>query len=261
MGAGRICGTMFAKHGRRQGYMKTIYRYWPLTHAGALLLGLLLGCAIFRLPQFACGPFNTDRFALYLAGVGSILAAGITVWAVIVAMRGGRNAIATERQLRNEEIENAICDRKRRAKTISIAFLSLMQSIATNVEGWRLMFNEPRFKLDMLMESIDRSTMEPFEALVSRLELFDESEARVVGRLYGLMADLVDQVKLNMENLLVWDDAMMKRQRSQFKLMVDGLSAPSLDAYRVMNTFSGENNPSDPIADGRAWFEECLSQI
>ena len=241
--------------------MKTIYRYLSLTHAGALLLGLLLGCAIFRLPQFACSPFRTDRFALYLASVGSILAAGATVWAVIVAMRGGKNAIATERQLRDEEVANIALDRKRRAQTISIAFLSLMQSIATNVEGWRLMADDDRFELDMLMESIEPSAMEPFEALVSKLDLFDESEARAVGRLYGKMADLVDQVKLNMRNLPVWDPAMKAKQRSLFKGMINGLSEPSLDAYRVLNNFSGENDPADPILDGQAWYQDGLAEV
>jgi hypothetical protein len=241
--------------------MKAIYSYLPLTHAGALLLGLLLGCAIFRLPQFACGPFRSDGFALYLAGIGSILAAVATVWAVRVAVRGGKNAIKTERQLRADEVANAASDRKRRAQTISIAFLSLMQSIATNVECWRLMADDGRFELDMLMESIEPSAMEPFEALVSKLDLFEESEARAVGRLYGKMADLVDQVKLNMRNLPVWNSAMKARQRSIFKRMIDNLRAPSIDAYRVLNKFSGENNPADPISDGQAWYRACLEEI
>lgn len=227
-----------------------ILRYSVTKYAATLVIGILIGCVIYRLPQFACGPLRWDLLALWVAAFGGLAAAVATYYAATVALRCSRYASVLE-----------LNERKRRTRVIATAFLSHMLNVAINVEAWALMIEDKRFTLKVIMQSIEPFAMQPLEAFVSKLELFDGSEARLVGRVYGLMADLVDQVRMNMSNAALWDEQFTAKQRVLYSKQIEAVRKYATPTYHALNIFSDENRDDNPAELGRAFYGDCVTLL
>ena len=231
--------------------MKGIFRHWATTHVAALTVGLWVGVSLFRLPTFACGPFNNETFASWLSGIGGCLAA-------IAAFLAARIAL----QINQANQKASETERCRKARTIATAFLTLMQSIVINVEAWSMMAADKRYPLKAIMQCVEPFSLQPLETLVSKLELFDEQEALLIGRVYGKLSDLVDQVRLNIGNADIWDpEFTMKVQHPLYKKLIDDLKHPCNEAYDALNKFSGENLVEDLKDIATQFFNDCTKEL
>jgi hypothetical protein len=69
------------------------------------LAGLGVGWALFRLPEWACGPFRADKAAEWTGVLVAVIAATVTFAAVIVALRTAKDARETTLLLQKREFD------------------------------------------------------------------------------------------------------------------------------------------------------------
>lgn len=82
-----------------------VTRGYVMTAAAAALAGFGIGCASFRLPAWACGPFRADKAAEWSGVLVAAIAAAVTLVAVIVALRTAKDARETALQLQQNEYD------------------------------------------------------------------------------------------------------------------------------------------------------------
>lgn len=231
------------------------------THLLSIVSGFFLGISLFRAPSWACGVLRSDLAPLWAAAGAGFLAAAATVWAVVVALRGGKQAIEAERALRDEENRLVLVERKRQARCVASAFFSCIHGVALSVEGWRLLIMDKKMPTKDLMQMVANFPMHTLNTFVSRVELFDEEDARRLGRVYGHMSDAVEQARDNICKVDTWDARMATKQRGLFKDLIDSMVDPSIDAYESIKSLFDETWMIDPREAGREYYKDTIQEL
>lgn len=228
---------------------------------GAALIGFGIGWATFRLPEFACGPFNADRFALWLAGIGGCGAAIATFIAAKIALDAGNKAIANERQLRNQERTDTLRERIIRQKAIASIFVPALYTLCLNCEAWRIMLEEEDIDVYDTADMIRNFRLEVLDALISHIVEFTAHEATAFGLSYGNLKSLVaNAYDVRRENN--WSISRTQQQKAILVRVVRQLSINSYGAWRIFSDLSGMfAQANDPRTDAREYAINEIANI
>lgn len=230
------------------------------THLIAALVPSAIVYAAFRAPEWACGPLRTDYWALWAAGLGAIGAAIATAAAAIVAVKGTQKAISNERELRNEEYEKALAERKRNAKSSAIVFFAQAYSAAMNVIAWRLMIQNPTFTLARITEAVARFDISSFSRFIDKIEYLDESQATTIGHAYGLLSNLVGQTRGNVDSVRSLGGEFAAEQRAKLGELLDNLESWTTNCFRIIATIT-EQRDIEAVYDNAKTYVDGLVAI
>jgi len=221
-----------------------------ISHAGACVLGLVAGAAIFRLPSWACGPLRWDLLPVWGAAVA-------TFWAVVVALRGGRQAIENAKYLREQDVEHAGTRRKEQAAVVAAIAVPIFYNLATISFLVEHMLEDARFDLDEIYTVSLTIPSSSFSQIESRLDLFEHADAVAFALSTANASVLVNAVKLNLEIKRDWNSSTTKFARADNLQLVRSVAKYALTAYERASTLARMSaDVASPREKGRESFEE-----
>jgi hypothetical protein len=203
----------------------------------ATLVGYAVGWATFRMPSFACGPFNSDRFALWLAGGGGCAAAIATFLAAKIALDTGQRAIESEQNFRNEDRQEANRERTRRQSALATVFIAPLYTICLNSAAWQLMLHEDDVDVYDISKLIREIRTDVVDALISNIIEFDSTAVATFGLTYSkLKAIIAAAHTISSDNQ--WDDIRLHQQKTLLANTVKDLSNDAYTAWRIFLTIA-----------------------
>ncbi|RUL66011.1 hypothetical protein EKH79_04765 [Dyella dinghuensis] len=229
--------------------MKAYLYRWATTHIGACAIGILIGCAVFHLPQFACGPFRTEQFPIWLAGIGGIAAAIATFQAAWAAL----HSASIERTDKVREL-------KLKQQAIASAYLNPIYVLASNGEAWKILAKDSRITLYNLARRLAIYDTSMLDSLLSKIDIFDANEARIFGQAYTMINFLSLQAKAIYEEIPKWPDPKKQQQRDFLVSELTDLADYARHAWLAFNKL-GEDQPplKDPVVHGQEYAARELS--
>lgn len=248
--------ALLIRTGARMGVnARSVVMTWSSFISGALASYL-----VFRLPQWACGPFRADKAAEWSAVVVGFVAALATIWAVIVALRGGRQAIASERALRDEEHQRADDLRKKRARVLAGLAALPTYSIAAHCAEWRRMLSDPRFGTEQVMKFIVNVDTRTLDVVAAGSESFEYDAGLRILRFHSAFLSLQQLCTVNIPMVKGWDRHVEERNRHELLKEVTVSLRAASRVHRIMCALSGDR-VGRPIRVGSEGFHDRVRLV
>jgi hypothetical protein len=217
---------------------------------------------VFRAPQWACGPFNQDRAALWAAGVGAILAAGATLWAVVVAINGGKRAIENERSLRNEELAHTENLRHRSQAIIAAFMVPSLYELAFESCLWIRLIDDHRYDLATILKFINKFSLDTLNAVIEKLEILDTEGAQHFGLTYGLIKNISNQSTHMAPEISSRDAASQQNSRGDIRVLVEQLQPSAVQTFNYFEKLSGyHSSVKDPVHGADLAYKGMVARL
>ncbi|WP_333679934.1 hypothetical protein [Dyella sp.] len=229
---------------------------------GAVLLGYWAGWATFRLPVYACGPFNSDRFALWAAAIAGSAAAGATYYAARIALSGGKEAIENERSLRDQEAQQVEEERKRKAANVAHLIVPSLYELAFGVVFWHRLAGDSRFTTSLVSKYMLSFNLDTLNAAAEKVDLLDAVAARNFSIILGLARNLHDQMAALQPEIVLPDNAHMTIVREGIARATAEMRDNAVNVYLFFKQLAGDMSPMEyPRERAEREYERLAAQF
>jgi len=241
--------------------MELSLRRLTLSHACACVVGIGAGAALFRLPEWACGPLRWDLLPVWAAATAGFLAAASTVWAVVVAMRGGRDAIAAAHQLRLADSEDRERRRKGQAAVVAAVAVPSIYSLCATFAMMRPMLKDLRFPLSELYTYASNIVISNFDQIEARIDLFTHADAVAFALATAAARGIANNARANVGRMEGWTAKTTESGRADLLSMVISAAEQATVAYEKASALARLTPSVLPAEErGRAMCDERVRQ-
>jgi len=207
------------EHLRFLGGAKMVFAKSSMAIAVALIVGLVLGAITTNYLIGHQHSFWFGKGAEWAQVLVGTVAAVATLIAIVIGMRTAKQAIESERQLRNEEAAAAMRERRRRAKLHSAIVNPEIWELLVRAIAWQKMLADVRFTLEEMYEHIESARCSAVDAAMDHIDEFEVRDGFDLAMCLNAYKSLRVSAATNRRWMTTWPTE--KRDTARGKLLRD----------------------------------------